>query len=524
MSKPTYALTQKASYPAYVSSNQYTYELGKIKHAVDMNTVVTAGSAYYVSKRIEEASEQVNSAIYESTIEITSRMDKVSSGIELLQSNFDISMGKVLIQLEMNNKIMKKGFNALINLMKNKRKVEASEHFTDAAQFYENGCKYLDKPQWFKDALKHLLLSVDIFEMNPMAHLYIGHIYHYQPEFMDLELADYHYKLCAMYGEANKDSLHIAGQGYFYAGWLSAVKNNYEEAINLTKTAIDLSPNLAEAYYNLAKYYAVEGNYDESCKHLAKAIFDFDPDYGLKYFIDMDFESRIDEIGVYLMEYADRYNSKLMSAIVSKKYSQYVQDCTNYDNKILSESIEALKPNLDSISKFRLYHLLNQYVAAQNKVKHIVLSKISEAESKIQSIVDFTSNYTHENLNERKFASSRYASIQKKFESNPESSADEVIEMCDRWMERFGTPYECWPTIVNNKHSRIYRIKHSLEGYCFVCEDELGFFEKMLNNGMLCNKHRGYNFCVWCDKELHGRDVRNLYCEDHTKTLKQNCR
>lgn len=233
-------------------------------------------------------------------------LSSVTDGLSGLQAEFEIGMGQVLLQFEMTRSVMKEGFQRIEELLKNRRKVSAQEHFSDALQFYKDGCRFRNRPQWFSDALRHFRASVAEFERNPLAHLHIGHILHYEQGFRNLGEALRHYELCFTYAEATDGSAAVAAQGYFYAGWLKAAHlQSYLEAIALTTHALSLDPTLAEAEYHLAKYCALMGDGRKAADHLRRAIENFDRRYALKCEADPDFSGVRSEVHKCLCQLLD---------------------------------------------------------------------------------------------------------------------------------------------------------------------------------------------------------------------------
>lgn len=290
-------LSHSFSYADHLMHNQYVADINNGLMRASSNIVRgQALSAQIVSETMDRnalfLAANISRDISTLTEVLEFSIDKVADGINGLRADFDIAMGKVITQFEMMRAEMQAGFARMTNLLENRRKIEAEEHFRDALEFYKDGCRFTDNPQWFGDALKHLLASVEGFERNPIAHLHIGHIYHYQREYLNFDKALEHYRLSFTYGEADENDHPVAAQGYFFAGWLSAaVFNNFDEAILLTRKAIELDGSLGEAHYHLAKFHGLRGEDMPCIDHLRRAVVDFDRNYCLKASADPDFDS-----------------------------------------------------------------------------------------------------------------------------------------------------------------------------------------------------------------------------------------
>ena len=146
----------------------------KLEENIDFLADIVAESAVLLHKDFRKLNNTVSIGFSE-----------VKDGIAGLQSQFDIGMGKVLAQFELMRNEIKESFDEVIKLLENKRKAKANEHFRDAIEYYTDGCRFSDKPKWMESALRHLLASVEEFDRNPLAHLLIGHIYHYQKDFQN---------------------------------------------------------------------------------------------------------------------------------------------------------------------------------------------------------------------------------------------------------------------------------------------------------------------------------------------------
>jgi tetratricopeptide (TPR) repeat protein len=105
-----------------------------------------------------------------------------------------------------------------------------------------------------------------------------------------LEKAQSHYQLCATYAKGIQNDT-LTAMGYFLASWISYVRGEVQQAIELGEKSIEFAPKaIPEAYYNLAKYHAHEAEAEQALLYLKKAIQEFDPYYAVKANLDPDFE------------------------------------------------------------------------------------------------------------------------------------------------------------------------------------------------------------------------------------------
>lgn len=224
---------------------------------------------------------------------------EVRNGITELRASFDIAMGKVIAGFEMQRTELRQNLQNIIAILQNRHKEDAKEYLRDALEFYNEGCKFHDRPRWFKDAKDLFNKSLKGYPRNPVAHFHLGHIFHYQDEFRDYSWALEHYTLCYTYAEADKTQWHLAAQGYFYAGWMTALLGNVREAISLTLASIKLDNDLHESFYHLAKFHSIVGETTQAVDNLEKVIRSSDPNYAVKALLDPDFEpvrEAIDEL------------------------------------------------------------------------------------------------------------------------------------------------------------------------------------------------------------------------------------
>ena len=358
------------SYENHVMYEQYVSDVNLgIKNLGDNIVKGQALSAQIISNSIEQnttfLAQSIGADINSLSDSVEYGLGQVSEGIESLKAEFNIAMGKVLLQFELLREDIKIGFNRIINILENMRKTEAQEHFKDALEYYKDGCRFPEKPRWFDNALKHFLLSIESYERNPLAHLHLGHIYHYQNGHRNFKQALDHYELCYTYGEANQEDYPVAAQGYFYAGWLkAAVFKNIDDAIELTKKSVELAPNISEGYYHLAKFYSVTNNIKDVLKNLQTAICDFDTKYFIKASCDPDFDNIRPQLNKFFKSLVEKKRQELKIKI--KDVKQLTKDkvyLTDEAQKVKNK----IEKNLHEIQK--IYQNSNTYCSYVNALK-----------------------------------------------------------------------------------------------------------------------------------------------------------
>ncbi len=292
---------------------------------------------------------------------MTDGFKKVDSSIQNFHSDFNMAMGGVVLQFEMQRAEMKQGFNSIISILENKRKIDAEEDFKDAIEFYNDGCKFIDKPVWFKNAHKHFSASIEKYERNPIAHLHLAHIYHYQEELRDFDKALEHYELCYTYGEADEKSKTVTAQGYFYAGWLKAsVFDDLDSAIHLTKQALIFDKSFSNSHYNLVKYYSLKDDSINALRHLKILIENFDRNYAVKAKIDADIDNIKSNLNTFLEELKENSKQKSITIYNNIREKLAIYEIDAQDKKIIEPIQNSIESFLGQDSYFGYLDATNQ--------------------------------------------------------------------------------------------------------------------------------------------------------------------
>ena len=126
-----------------------------------------------------------------------------------------------------------------------------------------------------------------------------------------------------------------------------------EEAIAMMKKSVDLNPEFASAYYNLACFYANEGRKAEMLLHLQKAIdLDEFTDYREMAEEDEDFEGFLDDDDFLEIIEAERKESnKLAEIFASGDYGMISQTILQLDQEIPVKAVDWEAYGDESISE-----------------------------------------------------------------------------------------------------------------------------------------------------------------------------
>lgn len=237
--------------------------------------------------------------------------DRLFQGLAGLKASMDMGMSSIVSQFELQRQEIQRGLDQLADLLANQNKVAAHEHFREGKRSLEQYLKHPEEAQFLIDAEHYLNLSIELYRGNPFCHMYLGHLFQEASEKFELGKSLTHYHLAATYakGLANQSLLALA---YFHAAWICYVMGEPREAIELSKLSIENDPTcIPEAHYNLAKYYAHQGQAAAALKALEHAIRKFDPLYALKANLDADFKRIAPDLEQYLLVIKHRAASEL---------------------------------------------------------------------------------------------------------------------------------------------------------------------------------------------------------------------
>lgn len=245
-------------------------------------------------QELQQGQKEIHSALMHQTSQLHQDMESlelaVATGFTDVKASMDMGMAHIVSQVELQREELKEGFQEMSQLLENQLKTRAHERYLDGKLAYENFLQHPDEKQFLMDALTYFNESIEAYRGNPFCHLHLGHIYQKTEQPYDLEKAQNHYQLCATYAKGIQNDT-LTAMGYFLASWISYVRGEVLEAIELGEKSIEFAPKaIPEAYYNLAKYHAHQEEAELALQYLKKAIQKFDPYYAVKANIDPDFE------------------------------------------------------------------------------------------------------------------------------------------------------------------------------------------------------------------------------------------
>lgn len=224
---------------------------------------------------------------------------ELQKGMVNIGAKLDMSFASIVQQFELQRSELKEALNEIKDILRNRKKTDAHERFRDGKAEFESYLKFPVEFNLLEDSLKYLQESIRIYNGNPFAHLYLGHIFERPTKLYDLKKAKEHYRLCASHSKKNNYN-QLTAQGFFLSGWICFADHKLDEAIELTEEAWNYDKeNIPEIAYNLAKFYAIKKQPSESIYYLDIAIQKFDPEYAAKASLDRDFEDISMELNKY---------------------------------------------------------------------------------------------------------------------------------------------------------------------------------------------------------------------------------
>lgn len=316
---------------ALVSQSVYnnTQALQKIEnqnarmHSAILNSTMVFGRGFStINETLQNGFYDVSSEINNLNESVILGFDELQKGIKSLGAKLDMGFTSVVQQFELQRAEIKEALDSIKNILQNRKKTEAHERFEDGKAEFESYLRFPEEINLLQDSFRYLLESIDIYNGNPFAHLYLGHIYEKPTLLYNLTKAKEHYRLCASHSKKNNYD-QLTAQGYFLAGWVGFANRQLDEAIELTEDAWKYDKeNIPEIAYNLAKFHAVKKLPEKSLQYLDIAINKFDPEYAVKASVDRDFEDISNELGKYFEKIRDdeakKFSNELTHFLTSK--------------------------------------------------------------------------------------------------------------------------------------------------------------------------------------------------------------
>jgi tetratricopeptide (TPR) repeat protein len=183
-------------------------------------------------------------------------IDRVADGLESLAATFEWGFSELVWQLEEQREILRD----ILRVLQAPLDTQAKELKKRAEYAYRNG--------WFDDALEDFLESEKKNRYDFTIHQNLGNIYFFEKK--NPEKALEYYERAAKY--ATPESPYHASIAFLHIGLIRYLQGNFQKACEATLKALELSPDLYEAFYQHAQYCANLEKYSEAVEHLKIAI------------------------------------------------------------------------------------------------------------------------------------------------------------------------------------------------------------------------------------------------------------
>ncbi len=268
----------------YLQVNTLTEDIDKSlkQHSNRINSLISNVSQEIIDSNVANQKE-INRVLQRDFDDIVDSIDSIGEGIESLHAAFNFAIGQVLWKLEMCHK-------ALAEILQEVRLAEfereARSFRTRAEDAYKNG--------WYQESLSDFLEAEkrnyqDFAVLFSIANIYLYNNTEYEDNDSEpsLEKALVYYLKSAKYSTP-KSKKHAA-KSYLFSGWTCYLLKKDNDALDYTSKALELNPDLTEAYFQKAKILMCLDSPDKALVPLRKAI-EIDRDYSIKACMDEDFK------------------------------------------------------------------------------------------------------------------------------------------------------------------------------------------------------------------------------------------
>jgi len=218
--------------------------------------------------------QEMNAVMQSGFAAVSYGLESVSNGIESLRADFDWAMGAVLWKMELQHATLRN----ILTTLQAPLDTQAKELRRRAEDAYVQG--------WYDEALTDLLESEQKNYQDFAVHQTIGNIYLYHRQPADLDKARAYYLKAGKY--ATPRSASHAAQSFMHAAFVCYLQRDDKAAIEHARRAMELAPQLLEAFYNHAKFAAAAGQAAVAIPSLERTIRT-DRNYAVKARADADF-------------------------------------------------------------------------------------------------------------------------------------------------------------------------------------------------------------------------------------------
>jgi tetratricopeptide (TPR) repeat protein len=259
-------------------------ERGLEHHAVrQLAGLVKAGMESHI-----QALESHDARLYEAVFTLQQARDHLVSidystatGLADLKAGFEYGVSQVVWQLERSQETLV----SIARTFEEPLDTQARELRKRAQQAYRNGMATSDETRrrWMEDALSDYLEAIQRNRYDFTLHFDVATIF--WQEKGDLASAAVYYEEAARYAAPTSD--YYASYALLHLGQVRRLQDDFGHAYSAAREAVRLSPDLAQASYDLALYCSLTRRYEECVEALRKAA-EADELYWVRAAIDMD--------------------------------------------------------------------------------------------------------------------------------------------------------------------------------------------------------------------------------------------
>lgn len=302
------------SYDQYLQANSFVKDItGQVKSSskalevrVSDQTKALVASNQQLAREFGSGFNSINSTLEWGFNRLEYVLQDVNASIDSLHADFNYSMGLLLEEVHIHNRLL----TDLLGKLDAIHKTLESPTLTQAREFYHIGCERLSKGLLDK-ALDAFTEAEKKNDTDFFTQFHIGKLYLYgiddDDNVLDLQKAKKHLLLAARFAKAeitvDSTFARFAAEALLHAsiaiyaqlgeknilGDTTKTKELLEEAKRLTSEAVRLHPQLSESFYHTAKYSALLNEPQVAIPNLETAIT-ADRDYAVKVDIDHAFD------------------------------------------------------------------------------------------------------------------------------------------------------------------------------------------------------------------------------------------
>lgn len=265
----------------YERKREYYHNIQLGNQVIEQTQAIKKQTELLVSTQLKTSSSIIASQerINEGIDVLSYEAEKINQGLAGLQAAFEWGISEVVWQIEQTNYLL----NNILEVLSAPLTTQAKELKKRALDAYSNG--------WMDEALEDFLESEKYNRYDFSIHISLGMIYLFHK--IDKKKALSYFEKAIKYSRP-KSNYHTS-YSLLYKALLLRDLGEIEAAEKCSIEAIDLTPELSQAYYQNALYNSLLGKAEKAIIMLEKAIT-FDTNYCEKSFNEIDFEPVKDNI------------------------------------------------------------------------------------------------------------------------------------------------------------------------------------------------------------------------------------